>query len=270
MAELEQDLGLIQRLAQMYEGNADARLRQVDENSNEKGTPLTLRQHEMVGASSLAIAASYWSMISPSRALALYRRASIVYRAMGHSYWMVLALAAASADEIGGMASVIGGMPMATPQSIAFSMVGTALAHTEDDDARMKWLDAEWHHAGNGPVGRLGIPLDHYGNCARAMVAARRTERIDSFLTAGAAYVHRAAEVIRSASHDTFHWLRLQSSILPAEPEAVAMTTALSMMSYSIFRVPISELSNLDSHGQLLVKIGDNMRDAAFRQDLRL
>jgi hypothetical protein len=48
------------------------------------------------------------------------------------------------------------------------------------------------------------------------------------------------------------------------------MTTALSMMSYSIFRVPISELSNLDSHGQLLVKIGDNMRDAAFRQDLRL
>ncbi len=61
----------------------------------------------MLAASGLVVAASYWSLIEPDRALFLYRRVTPIYRAMGHSYWMVLALDSASEDAIATVPSAI-------------------------------------------------------------------------------------------------------------------------------------------------------------------
>jgi hypothetical protein len=132
---------------------------------------------------------------------------------------------------------------------------------------RAERLDDHWRHAGNSPIGRLGIPLDYYVRVAQAMRAARTRRDFDRFVVEAAAYVLRAAEVIRSASHDHFHWLRLQSTILPAEPEAVAMTTAMSMMAHAVFGRPMSEMANLDAHGMRLVEIGNELLYAGGRGD---
>jgi hypothetical protein len=182
---------------------------------------------------------------------------------LGHGYGIVLALASASFDDLGKILSTVDETAAPPPQTIGFAMVANEFSESNASGKRIEKLNAEWRHAGNVPIGRLGIPLDHYGACAQAMHAVRHDQRIDYFMKAAAGYVNRAAEVLRTASHDRFHWSRLRSSILPAEPEAIAMTTAMSMMSYALFKMPISELPDLDDHGRLLVNVGDDMRNAA-------
>jgi hypothetical protein len=265
MPELEHNRRLIENLAMVNEANAALHIRDATEQldvSRETRKP-RWSQHEMLAASGFVIAASYWSLVDPRRAVSLYRKAAETYRYLGHSYAMVLALASASVDDLPAMLSAIDETPSPSPQTIALAMVANEVSDSEIRDERAERLNKNWRHAGNVPIGRLGIPLDHYGRCARAMRDARRDKNVERLLGEGANYVHRAAEVLRSASHDRFNWLRLRSSILPAEPEAVAMTTAMSMMSHSLFRMPITKMPNLDSHGRLLVEVGDEMRKAA-------
>src|SRR6478609_2850251 len=104
----------------------------------------------------------------------------------------------------------------------------------ESDVSVTEHLEALWAHAGNVPIGRLGITFDHYVHCARAMRAAGRTKNVDAVRRAAVDYLDRASEVLRRASHDRFHWLRLQSSLLPAEPEAVAVMVALAAVARKV------------------------------------
>jgi hypothetical protein len=124
-----------------------------------------------------------------------------------------------------------------------------------------------WRQVGNYPVGRLGVPLDYYARFAKAMHYAREKKDPGIFLAEAGNYVNRAAEVLSSASHDRFHWLKLESTIRPAEPEAVAMTTAMAIISHSMFNTSIREMPHLDEHGRLLVEVGDDMWRAAQRPD---
>jgi hypothetical protein len=271
MPELEHDRRLIENLALLHEANAALHSKYAAEQGHTDetlGRP-RLSQHEMLAASGFVVAASYWSLIEPSRAITLYLKASETYRFLGHSYWMVLALASVNGDEIQTMLSVVDEMPAPSPQAVAFAMVANEVADADRRTKRAELLDTHWRHIGNSPVGRLGIPLDHYARCARAMRSARRDKNPEGFFAEAASFVNRAAEVLRSASHDRFHWLQLRSAILPAEPEAVAMTCAMSMMSHSMFKMPIAKLPNLDAHGRLLVEIGDEMRNAAGGPELR-
>jgi hypothetical protein len=263
MPELEHEPELIDRLARVHEGNAVAHLKRAAEQHEIDAAPrMGWSQHLMLAASGFVISASYWSLIAPSRAVAHYRQATEIYRALGHSYWMVLALASASENDIASMPAAIDETPTPSPQTVAFAMIGNEVANADRSGVRAERLNEHWRHAGNPPIGRLGIPLDYYARCAQAMRAARTKKDMARFIADAAAYLHRAAEVIRSASHDRFHWLGLQSTILPAEPEAVAIATAMSMMSHALFDRPISEIPSLDAHGRRLVEIGDELRDA--------
>ena len=101
MPELEHDRALIERLALLYEGNATSHIQRAVEGRRTADEPRAgWSQHEMLAASGFALAGSYWSLIAPRNAVQRYRRAAELYRAMGHSYWMVLALASASEREI--------------------------------------------------------------------------------------------------------------------------------------------------------------------------
>src|SRR6266702_4547012 len=115
---------------------------------------------------------------------------------------------------------------------------------------------------------RIGTMLATSRSAASAfrsttMLAARDKKNVEHFFAEAANYVQRAAEIVRSASHDRFHWRSLQSTVLPAEPEAVAITTAMSMMSHAMFQRSISDMPNLDAHGRLLVEVGEGMQGAA-------
>jgi hypothetical protein len=256
---------LIQRLALVHEGNAAVHLRRTPEQYATSAGPHSWSQHEMLAASSMVIAASYWSMIDPQKALAAYRKSTDIYRRMGHSYWMVLALVSANSDAIIEMLSEFDETTPAGPQNIGLAMIGNQIINSNRREARAEHLNAYWRETGNVPVGRLGIPLDYYVRCAEAIRTTRGGNNRRRFFAEAANYVNRATEVIRTASHDQFHWLRLRSTVLPAEPEAVAVTMALAMVSRESFELPISETPGLDVHGQLLVRIGDDMRKAASR-----
>jgi hypothetical protein len=265
MPELEHDPRLVERLALMHEGNAMAHMKRAAERQEAGDASRSgWTQHQMLAASSFVIAASYWSLIDPRRAVKGYRNTARIYREMRHDYWIVLALASANDNEITPALYAVDETPAPNPQMVAFAMVCNEMYDADHNGSRAERLNSHWREIGNYPIGRLGIPLDYYARCAQAMRAARAKKSVENFFAEVANYVHRAAEVIRNASHDRFHWLRLESTILPAEPEAVAITTAMSVVSHTIFDIPISEVANLDAHGRRLVEIGDEMRGAAY------
>ena len=276
MAQSEFDGETLRQVAELHEGIAAAhvghasRLRDADrsERADRPRRQGEWSQDAMLAASGLVIAASCWSLIEPKKAISLYRRAAHTYRNMGHSFWVVLALASANAREIAAIREWVDEHREFPHVAVAFGMVADAVADRDSQGARSERLEAQWRHVGNVPVGRLGIPLDNYAQCARAMRALRYEPNPEFFLRAVTDYVGRAAEVRRTASHDTFHWKRLMSTVLPAEPEAVAMTTAMSAMSRATFERPLSEfVPDLDSHARVLVEVGDEMRAAAQGDD---
>ena len=143
-------------------------------------------------------------------------------------------------------------------------MVGDAVAPNEIASARGERMNERWRHFGNVPVGRLGIPLDHYGECALAMREARAEREPRAFAVGMANYLRRASEVMRAASHDRYHWLRLQSAVLPAEPEAIAVTAAAAMLSHRWFDHSAADLSErmsleADRYGRMMLEIGDDL-----------
>jgi hypothetical protein len=262
MPKLQHNRQMVKNLALITEANAALHLKSAAEQSlSLEGTQRSAwSQHEMLAASGFAVAASYWSLIDAERAVTLYRTAAETYRQLNHGYAMVLALASATSDEISITLSSMNGSSPPSPQTVAFCLVANELSDSETQGVER--LVHQWRHFGNVPIGRLGIPLDYYGRCALAMRAARQNESVEGFLAQASDYVRRAAEVLNTASHDQFHWLALRSSILPAEPEAVAMTVAMSIVSHSLFGIPISQMPNLDEHGRLLAEIGDDLRKA--------
>jgi hypothetical protein len=263
MPKLEHDPQLVKSLALVHEGNGKARRKIADQCEPHDGPLSSWSQNCMLAASSLAIAASLWSLIEPARATRLYRTAAHLYREIGHGYWIVLALASGSEHEIATVASVTDESPPLSPQTVAFALVANEVSESRLRGTLSEVLDSHWRHTGNLPIGRLRIPLDYYAHCAQAMRGARAEKNADRFFSEAGNYVRRAAEVLRSARHDRFHWPRLETTILPAEPEAVAMTAAMSVMSRRVFGVPISNLPNLDAHGRLLIEVGDELQEAA-------
>jgi hypothetical protein len=269
MPKIDHDPEVIADLARIYEGSAEAHL-SLAANRDELGHSAKIEwsKHEMLAASCLAISASYWSLVDSSNAVRVYRQATGLYHRMGHSYWMPLAMASGGTGQISEALFSVAESNNPTPLSVAFAMVGGEMSERIEGEDVTERLGRQWRHVGNVPVGRLGIPLDYYGRLATAMRAARMRENRQFFLAEASQFVNRAAEVLRSASHDRFHWRQLQSPILPGEPEAVAMATAMSIVSHRIFGIPITEISQTDSHGRLLLEIAEEMRAVAEGGDV--
>ena len=166
MVELEHDYRLVETLAATTEGNARAHHERMNEESDLDRRGWT--RHEMLAASGFAIAGSYWSLIDAPRAIAAYRLAATTYRKIGHDYWIVAALAAGdrSAAET---ANRLQDAEPSSPQMLAFAMVAHAMATGRDGARRFDSMTRWWTHFGNVPVGSLGLPLEVYGRCARAL-----------------------------------------------------------------------------------------------------
>ena len=268
MAELEPDPKFIETLASAYEGNAQAHydraatLSKADFSSRMRGN-----QDYILAASSYVISGSYWLLINVREALRLFRRATHIYRDVGHDYWIVLELVSGRETDIDTMLSATDELREPSAQAIAFRMVANEISNTKLRGQRMEQLRAQWHHVGNRPVGRLGISLDHFARLAQAIRVARDNQDRDRFLAETANYINRAAEVIRTASHDEFHWRLLQSTVFSAEPEAVAMTKVMSITSHLLLQLPINELLNLDSQGRLLAQVGEELRSVSTSEE---
>jgi hypothetical protein len=149
------------------------------------------------------------------------------------------------------------------PQGTAFALIANEL---EDDDRRQSRSErfrGSWRHFGDVPIGRLEIPLDYYARCAQAMHLARLENNREPFVAGLRSYLGRVSEGINAASHDRFHWNRRMSALLPAEPEAIAVTTAMSRISHSLFETRLVELGGFSEDGSRLAEIGDKMQSVS-------
>jgi hypothetical protein len=263
MAQSEYEPQRLTRIAAMHVGSARAHLAALRERPETSVLGGDGMQHFMLAASSQVIGASLLSLVSPREAISQYRAAARMYRDIRHDYWMPLALAAGDVDAVAEATSGIEDATSLSPQAVAFGMVASAASRDRDASRRDESLTSAWQHIGNVPVGRLGVPLDDYGACARAMRATTRKKDFETFARAARQYLLRAAEVRRSASHDAFHWTRLQSNILPAEPEAIAMTTTMSIVAHDVFGASLEKIGDMDPHARILMDVGEDMRAAA-------
>lgn len=262
MPELEHDPKLIRLLAQVHEGNAQAHSDLIGTNelndNSDSVSPQRWSKHEMIAASSLVLAASCWTLVDQRKAVQLYRSAAERYQQMGHSYWIPLKVASSSDADIRETFFRLDDVRDPTPLAVAFGLLINA-----EQNRPAKVLNEHWRHMGNIPVGRLGIPLDHYGRVADAIRSARAEGGYVGFISACASFMGRISEVLSTASHDRFHWSRLQLTVFPAEPEAVAVAVIMSKISHSLYNVPISKMVDLDRHGSLLIELGELMHMAA-------
>jgi hypothetical protein len=259
----QQEQEIIERVARIYEGNARAYLKKQDKRNRAEQITRDWSKEQILAASGFAISGSYWSLIDPRRAVSSYRRASELYRSMGHDFWMVLALASEPEAVIPpiSLAAIENHFPSGL--SLAFGMVCFSLSGEEQSVWHWEHLKKHWEGSAGIPIGRLRIPLDYYGRCAEGMRSARLKKDEEVFQKEAANYVNRAAEILRIASHDRFHWLRFQSAILPAEPEVIATIRAMSVISNSVFKKPITKMAQVDEHGQYLMAIGERLWKAA-------
>jgi hypothetical protein len=188
---------------------------------------------------------------------------------MGHSFWMVLALASEPEAQIPWIWPSVHDNEIPDGLSLAFGMVCVSFSDNERFALQWQRLRKHWDVVGGIPIGRLRIPLDYYGRCANALYSARIKKDAELFLREATNYINRAAEILRMASHDRFHWSRYQSRILPAEPEVIAMIRAMSATSNSVFRVPMTKMAEVDEHGRRLIEIGEQLRKAARKPSYR-
>ncbi len=194
-------------MAEIHEGIATAyrerasRPKEADAGAAGRRRRREWSQETMLAASGLVIAASCWSLIEPKKATTLYRQAAQSYRDLGHSFWLVLAFASGNTREIASVHSWIDEQHDLSHLAVAFGMVDDAMGDRESLGDRFERLASQWRHLGNVPIGRLGIPVDNYGQCALAMRAALRHEqRPEIFVSQARNYISRAAEVRRTAS----------------------------------------------------------------------
>jgi hypothetical protein len=221
----------------------------------------------MLAASGIAIAASLWSLVAPRSAVQRYRLAAETYRHLRHDYWIPLAIASGSAAELARGPGALAEAGTLSPQAVAFGMLALEMPGVGDADAAgaaSERLHAAWRATGSVPVGRLGLPLELYVRCAEAVRRVRLERDADRFVDDAAAYVRRAAEVLRSASHDRYHWTTLHSAILPAEPEAAAVAVLLAATTRESVDLPLGRVlrRDLDAHGRRLVEVGDELYEA--------
>lgn len=268
------DKELIVRLARIYEGNALRHERNAAEKRRaSENETASLTQEDMLAASSMVIAAGYWSLIDGRQGSAQYKGAATRYRALGHEYWMVLALASGDSNQMRTVSAAINSESTLTPLELGFGAVANQLVERRDSDGGDAYLTASWERLGNVPVGRLGIPLNVYMRCADTIRTTRaeqvsddprgRTILLDSFGRSCSDYFSRASEVIGLAAHDRFHWSRGLSTILPAEPEAVAMAVAMSAVAHDVFHTRLSRSLDIDWRSRLVMEVADSLREAA-------
>jgi len=224
------------RAAEMHEGYA--RTLQHDLNHPEQPS-----QAEMLRASSLALAASYRALVLDVQgAKRLFREAAQAYDALQMPFAVLMAICGDDRDLVreywetrrGRWRSTVGPVPFpAEPFFCHFLMTmsmvvwfgGTSAAHEE-----LRQMCDDGQHDRHVPVGRLGLPFMYYHDIGQALSLATRLEPpLTEYLT-------RLEAVVMDAMLDQYHWQRLQSAVLPVEPE----TLAVCLVSSTGFTEPLS------------------------------
>jgi hypothetical protein len=214
-------------------------------------------------ASLLSIAGSYWSIVDISKAIAVFAEAAGIYARIGHPFAQVTGvcgalreLPTAQSNDIGrddfeGAASAD---LLGTTWEFAVDRERSAPVYARLEGAAALEEQTLW------PVGRLGLPFALYVDVCSASVELLSRRFDDAGLTEVGdvprrfresvyRYLLRTEELVAGAMADTYHWRGLHSSLLPVEPEAIALcatacltarTTLDERLSYRLSGSPVA------------------------------
>jgi hypothetical protein len=228
---LDLDSGQLERTARATELYAlEFISTQTDE---ETGAPQT---RLLQSAALLTAAASYWILIDPHRSFSLFADAGNLYADLGRSFAYVASICGA-VRQLPHLAAlqIYPETDMGAEEAnylLLREAWNSALDIAQPDPAFGSNLRVDSGNRGAWPTGRLRIPqrsqLAVLRNSIELTDRWSSKEEIryigqDQFIRDLQSFLARADEQVEIAMSDHYHWRRLQSSLLPVEPEIVAV-----------------------------------------------
>ena len=216
----------IESIATAYEGRA---MGLAQDQEGAEGRPLAdalldPEDRQLILGSSFFIAGSYWSLIDGKHARTAFAAAAESLPHDNPAAVIAASIADVEMKPPGDVPRDLGELP---PQWQVFATMMIVALHDREGEA-YRVIERVRSFAAL-PIGRLGVPASYYLNLATELMELRR-RRIDDFeelprtLTS---LLLRADEVVAVARRDHYHWSRLRSRILPAEPELILASIAL-------------------------------------------
>jgi hypothetical protein len=237
-----------ERVAQPYDSRDDSARSQQDQPFEGALDPQTFMR---LGASCLVHASAYRSLLSPLSSRPLFVRAADLYELLGHSYSVVLATVASHQPILNAHIQKLtnevetSALPL-TPEQLTFSMFAAIdYASTSDLGAaeRITGLLGDRSRAfAATPIGRLRLPMGIYADVLSSMNESPSDRGRHSVQVSLFAYLNAAGRSMDYAMRDTYHWRRLQSGLLPVEPEAVAVAMSAAQFMRRHLALDIREM----------------------------
>jgi hypothetical protein len=181
--------------------------------------------HRLRAATMKVLAGACWCLTELPRAPDAFAEARSIYQSLGRSFALVTAICA---GEVNLPDIELLGSP--TVDDLAFHALSVAWLLASDaadrleSDAILEQLAEDGRRSGLYLTGQLDIPYYHYLRLAQAVRAAARGEDAMRALARPLPRIlERATEPLRLAMSDRFHWRMIQTSVMPVEPELLAI-----------------------------------------------
>jgi hypothetical protein len=196
-------------------------------------------------ASAYVLAGSCCSVLDVEDATAAFRAAAADYALLGRSFGAVVRICGLSADiesprragsvETNGEEGEIG------VEDALYGLLATHWLTASGSEAQAESRDIFGYLSENPtgmsmPIGRLGLPLHRFLTVsaslemptALAAVGAAPERRAGAIADGLIGFLERAQEPYSAAMADQYHWSRIQSGLLPVEPEVLAVSVIAS------------------------------------------
>lgn len=163
-------------------------------------------------------AAACWCLVSPARAPAAFSEARRLYQDLGQPFAIAVAICAGERA----LPSVESRQSTA-PDDRAYKALWLAWSVASRMTAASAALatpayDREWF-----PAGQLGVPVQLYQEFASGVGRAIRSGDSRQLARSLPQLLQRGTEPVRMAMADQYHWQALATSVMPVEPELLAI-----------------------------------------------
>ncbi len=232
-------------------------------------------------ATLLTVAACYWLLLDPPRSFPLFIEASNLYVSLGRSFAYVVAICGAvrqfpqmpsSHNESGTEIDV-----EETHHLLLREAWDSALGVSRFDPERVENLLTELSNQRAWPTGRLQVPQRSHLAVLRdsinltsgwSHIADSGSIDIDPLARDLQSFLVRADEQVEIAMSDRYHWRRLQSALLPVEPEAVAMCAVGVASALAAFGEGILDRIDVSERAAVPLRLGTEIARIARQEGI--
>jgi hypothetical protein len=179
-------------------------------------------------SSSLLLAAIFKSLLNPYESKVLFREAALNYQAIGNQFWKILAICALDREILlTQQALPIEDRSEVDETSYFYNLLSQCWLSSFDENQFHNSFPNYLQQAQGESlqkVGRLEIPIRLF---TRTMIDSLEWRSSQPKLQNWRTLLDRANESVEISKSDRFHWERLPGSIVPLEPEILAVCISL-------------------------------------------